>query len=96
MEPTLATIAPPGAPAAPKTVDPRYKTRDWLETRERVLLRDLYRCWVKGCRARAFIVDHIVSPRNGGSDDDSNLRSTCRLHDNRFKEDHTGRRRGGG
>ena len=46
--------------------------------------------------SRAVVVDHIVSPRNGGEDALSNLRSLCRLHDNRVKENALGDRRSGG
>jgi 5-methylcytosine-specific restriction endonuclease McrA len=46
------------------------------------------------CGRRAIVCDHIISRRNGGSDDDSNLRSLCRTCDNRLKENHLDERRG--
>ena len=66
------------------------------ETRLRILTRDGFRCFAPGCERRATICDHILSRRNGGSDDDGNLRSACSLHDNRIKEDASGQRRSGG
>lgn len=99
----LKTLAPRLAPArqviaeaAPKQVDPYYATPEWRALREARLRLDGYRCTVLGCDAAALVVDHVVSRRNGGSDELAGLRSLCRTHDNRFKEDHTGRRRGGG
>ena len=79
-----------------KRADPFYLSAEWKETRARVLERDGHRCTVRGCDRRAFIADHIVSRKAGGSDDDSNMRSLCRAHDNRFKENHLGERRGQG
>lgn len=79
-----------------KTADRRYRTADWKVVREQVLERDGHRCRAAGCAARAVVVDHIVSPRNGGSDALSNLRSLCRAHDNQVKELPDGTRRNGG
>ena len=58
-------------------VDPFYLSAEWKETRARVLARDGHRCVIPGCDRRAFICDHIVSRKNGGSDGDDNLRSLC-------------------
>jgi 5-methylcytosine-specific restriction protein A len=77
-----------------KRADPFYLSTEWKETRARVLERDGHRCTIPGCDRRAFICDHIISRRAGGSDDDANLRSLCRAHDNAGKEDHLGERRG--
>jgi 5-methylcytosine-specific restriction endonuclease McrA len=46
-----------------------------------------------GCRRRASIADHIISRREGGSDDKSNLRSLCVACDNWLKEKADGTRR---
>ena len=75
-----------------KRADPFYLSPEWKETRARVLERDGHRCTVPGCDRRAFIVDHIVSRKAGGSDADANLRSLCRDHDNAGKENHLGER----
>ena len=83
------------AAPAPKQADPYYSTPEWRALREARLRLDGNRCTVQGCDLPAVVVDHVVSRRNGGSDDLACLRSLCRTHDNRFKEDHTGRRRGG-
>jgi 5-methylcytosine-specific restriction protein A len=80
----------------PKTADARYRTSDWKALRQQILQRDAHRCVAPGCMAPAVVVDHILSPRNGGSDDPSNLRSVCRTHDNRVKELPDGTRRNGG
>ncbi len=77
-----------------KQADPFYLTDQWKETRARVLARDGHHCTIPSCERRAFICDHIVSRKAGGSDDDGNLHSLCRLHDNRLKENHLGDRRG--
>lgn len=74
--------------------DPFYLSAGWKETRARIFARDGNLCVVTGCNRRAIVCDHIVSRRAGGSDDDANLRSLCRLHDNRLKENHLGERRG--
>jgi 5-methylcytosine-specific restriction endonuclease McrA len=74
--------------------DPFYFTAEWKQTRKRILARDDNTCVIPGCGRRAIVCDHIVSRRDGGSDDDANLRSLCRLHDNRLKENHLGERRG--
>jgi 5-methylcytosine-specific restriction protein A len=81
---------------APKTADPFYSTPEWKATRQRIFRRDSFCCVVVGCGQRAIVCDHIVSRHDGGFDDDSNLRSLCRLHDNMFKEDALRRRRSGG
>ena len=56
-----------------KQADPFYLTDQWKETRARVLARDGHHCTIPGCERRAFICDHIVSRKAGGSDDDGNL-----------------------
>ena len=84
------------AKVPPKSADPFYASTDWKTLRLKVLQRDGFRCFVEGCTERAIIADHIVSRKNGGSDDMGNLRSCCRTHDNRFKEDATGVRRSRG
>jgi 5-methylcytosine-specific restriction endonuclease McrA len=86
-----ASIAMPA-----KVADPYYSSAEWKALRLACLKRDRFKCTVEGCGERACIADHIVSRRNGGADTLGNLRSLCRGHDNRVKEDHLGRRRGGG
>ena len=80
----------------PKTADARYTSTDWKRLRVAILQRDGYQCAAPGCTSRALVVDHITSPRSGGSDVPSNLRSLCRTHDNRVKELPDGTRRNGG
>ena len=96
LAPRLAFACQAIAEAVPKQADPYYSSSEWRALREARLALDGHRCTHPGCDARAIVVDHVVSRRNGGSDDLQCLRSLCRTHDNRFKEDHTGRRRGGG
>ncbi|WP_131116498.1 HNH endonuclease [Lichenihabitans psoromatis] len=79
-----------------KTADPRYRTSDWKVLRQVIFAGDSHQCGAPGCMARGVVVDHIVSPRNGGSDEASNLRFLCRAHDNQVKEGPDGTRRGGG
>ncbi len=78
----------------PKRADGYYATPEWRSLRLAVLTRDKFRC--AGCNGRANIADHIVSRRNGGSDDMGNLRSFCRACDNAVKERSDGSRRGRG
>lgn len=96
LGPMVAPIDLSVAKLPPKTVDPFYRSKQWRDAKARVLKRDHYHCTAPGCARRAVVVDHIVSRRSGGSDDDSNLRSLCRLHDNRIKEGASGERRSGG
>ena len=96
MRPAMLTVPDRSVAKVPeKQADSFYGSTDWKTLRLRVLQRDRYRCFMPGCTERAIIADHIVSRRNGGSDGMSNLRSCCRTHDNRFKEDASGVRRGG-
>ena len=59
---------------------PKLGTRRWGKLRQRMLVRDLYRCryGYPGCTGEATQVDH-VHPRNWGGDwwDEGNLHSTC-------------------
>ena len=96
LAPRLAPARQAVAEAPPKQADPFYATPEWRALRETRLQMDGYACAHPGCEARAIVVDHVVSRKNGGSDLLTNLRSLCRTHDNRFKEDHTGTRRGRG
>ena len=66
--------------------DPFYRTAQWRKLRVAVLQRDGYRCVVPACEHRAVVVDHIISPKNGGAHVMWNLRSLCRDHDNQMKE----------
>jgi 5-methylcytosine-specific restriction enzyme A len=76
--------------------DPFYRSALWLRRRQAVIQRDGGRCVVPGCGAKAVVVDHIVSRRNGGSNLLSNLRCLCPEHDNQIKERPDGKRRNGG
>lgn len=76
----------------PKKADPFYLSPEWRRLRQMRLDIDHGRC--VACGAPAVVVDHIVSRKSGGLDRIDNLRSLCRICDNRFKEDHEGRRRG--
>ena len=78
----------------PKQADPYYLSLEWRALRQACLRRDRFRCTAQGCDKPAIVADHIVSRRDGGKDELGNLRSLCRLHDNRWKEDHLGVRRG--
>lgn len=53
----------------------RRKPAGWELTRQRVLRRDRYRC--KVCGRRATVVDHILSQRFGGSEQQRNLQAMC-------------------
>ena len=50
-------------------------TYRWRKTRERILLRDEFRC--SYCGGRANSVDHITSFEHGGTDEDCNLTAAC-------------------
>jgi 5-methylcytosine-specific restriction endonuclease McrA len=78
----------------PKVADAYYSTAEWKALRHACLKRDGFRCVAEGCGRPAIVADHIVSRRDGGADRLDNLRSLCRLHDNRWKEDAGGARRG--
>jgi 5-methylcytosine-specific restriction endonuclease McrA len=90
----MATADTSAARVPDKVPDAFYRSSEWQATRARILKRDKGRC--QRCGGRAGIVDHIVARRDGGTDADDNLRSLCRTCDNVLKEDHLGRRRGGG
>ena len=69
-----------------KPVDPAhayYQTRDWRERRERIKRRDGYQCTAPACptpgrgRGGRLIVDHIIARKDGGGDEDGNLRTLC-------------------
>lgn len=47
----------------------------WVKVRARVLARDHHTCGY--CGAPATTVDHVVAKANGGTDDPSNLISSC-------------------
>lgn len=59
-----------------------YRTADWRARRERILVRDCFRCQV--CRrvvsGRQAHVDHRLPLEDGGTDDDSNLQVLCDKH----------------
>ncbi len=92
-KPLIKTVDTSIARVPDKRADPHYLTTDWKATRQRVFARDRYTCVVPGCAKRALVCEHIKTRRAGGSDDDANLTSLCRDHDNRFKELSDGTRR---
>lgn len=80
----------------PMPSDAYYKTPEWHRLRTAALMRDHYRCCVRGCFTVATHVDHVLSRRDGGPDRLDNLRCFCAVHDNQVKEDATGKRRSDG
>jgi len=73
-----------------------YKTPDWRAKRERILVRDAFRC--RSCERVVYghdaNVDHIVPLEEGGRDDDRNLQTLCRsCHGKKTREEQ--RRRSG-
>lgn len=76
--------------------DPFYQSRIWKDICAIVKRRSNGMCEVVGCNERGKVVDHIISRRNGGRDDDSNARHLCRRHDNQVKEKHDGTRKSNG
>lgn len=53
-----------------------YATVDWRQRRAEVLARDPI-CMVPGCGKPSKHADHVITRRNGGSDDASNLQGVC-------------------
>lgn len=96
IKPRLTTFDSSIAKLPPKVKADYYNSTDWTALRKACLDRDRYRCQAPGCTQKACVADHIVSRANGGQDVLSNLRSLCRVHDNRIKENHLGERRNGG
>ena len=76
--------------------DPFYRSFEWKQVRAAVLARDNYRCSVPGCEEPASVVDHIKPRKLGGDESNSNLRSFCRLHDIKVRENQSGKRNRGG
>jgi 5-methylcytosine-specific restriction endonuclease McrA len=54
-------------------------TRQWRNTRARVLYRDRWICQIQGpgCTHIATHVDHVQPVLFGGSDDENNLQAAC-------------------
>lgn len=53
---------------------------EWVKTRTRILIRDLYLCQpclAKGRPTEATEVDHVKPKAKGGTDDDDNLQAIC-------------------
>lgn len=53
----------------------RTRPSGWTTTRNRILKRDAYRCYL--CGTQATEVDHVINAASGGSHDDSNLAAIC-------------------
>ena len=73
---------------------------DWAVTVLRILRRDHHRCqWIRQdtgrrCLAKARDVDHKLSHKDGGTDDDSNLWALCEWHHRRKTGQEGGRASG--
>ncbi len=54
-------------------------THAWRVVRRQVLVRDGYRCLIKGpnCTIVATTADHVIPKSQGGTDDPANLRAAC-------------------
>ena len=57
----------------------RTSTPAWRRLRRTILERDNHQCQIRGehCTSTATEVDHRVNHKAGGTDDPSNLTSTC-------------------
>ena|SRR5437868_8021469 len=75
----------------------RTGTAEWIRTTKRIKARDGHRCtWIEDgqrCTGTADEVDHILEFADGGTDDDSNLRSLCIDHHRRKTAAHANRTR---
>ena len=73
---------------------------EWQRRRARVIERDGGICQLRlaGCTTAATTADHIVGVAEGGSDDESNLRASCRAcnEQRRIEQSRLGRKRQGG
>lgn len=96
LKPRVASANLAIAKIPDKTADPYYSTPEWRALRRTCLERDGFRCVIRGCDRPAIVADHIVSRKAGGEDKLGNLRSLCRLHDNRMRERGLGRPRAEG
>jgi 5-methylcytosine-specific restriction endonuclease McrA len=93
LAPIVGTADLRAAKAPLKAADPFYLTPEWKALRLACLKRDGFRCVVSGCDRPAVVADHIVARKGGGPDELGNLRSLCRVHDNRAREAPGGGRR---
>lgn len=84
--------------------NPFYQSRFWKDLRAAALVRDDYRCTVKGCnrtrRDGRLYVDHIearpYSERATSWDVLTNVRTLCEQHDQQVRQDRAGKRRSDG
>lgn len=75
---------PPGWRArAPKPTDPFYSSVRWKEMRVRVRRRDRGICALCG-EPNSWTVDHRIPRKEGGPDEEWNLRLLCTRCDNRW------------
>jgi 5-methylcytosine-specific restriction protein A len=60
--------------------DPHYDSPQWRAVRLQVLVRDEYKCQLKGsrCTGKATMVDHWIPRSRGGTDAMTNLRASCK------------------
>ena len=73
---------------------------EWVKTRERILIRDMYLCQpcLRNSRPTPLCVkpydhavDHIIPKAKGGTDDDANLEAICaECHDAKSLADKAG------
>lgn len=81
LGPRVATLDTSIAAPPPKTAEPFYSSKEWIELRDRVRREAKGQCQRRGCEARGFIVDHIVEIRDGGAKlDRANLELLCSSH----------------
>lgn len=80
LKPRLATLSPRLQSVTPAShMTDRPRGRSWMETRQRIAIRDRFQCvncgrpWI----ASRDTTDHIVPRWKGGADTDDNLQSLC-------------------
>ncbi|MBI3213167.1 MAG: HNH endonuclease [Mycobacterium sp.] len=80
-----------GWKTSPRTASSgRTSTSTWKSSRVLALQRDGYLCQIRGprCTVNATQVDHVINVANGGSDDLTNLQSTCKpCHDSKTAQE---------
>lgn len=76
-----------GWKTSPRTASSgRTGTSHWKQQRAKALQRDQHQCQIRGphCTVVATQVDHVVPVSRGGTDDLTNLQSTCKpCHDHK-------------
>jgi len=79
MPKALTAWRPPRARAPSQKERKHYTSADWRAKRERILVRDSFRCASCGMIAsgQAAHVDHVRPLEEGGTDADENLQTLC-------------------